>query len=123
MRRVPSHIAVFLAAPAMLFLAGCGEGAPAIAPAKTPPAVPIEAAYLPPPSVTATKPQGANLLLTGAAPAEARVRLATPEGEARFATADSKGAWTLALPVSTEARIFGLSATVGARQLQGEGYV
>ena len=125
MRRVPSPLVALLAAPLLLSpLAGCGEGAPAIAPAKPPPpAVPIEAAYLPPPSVTATKPQGAGLLLTGSAPAEARVRLATPEGQALFATADSKGVWTLALPASTEPRIFGLSASAGERQLQGEGYV
>lgn len=105
-------------------LSGCGEGAaPAIVPAKAPPAVPVEAAYLPPPSVTATRADGAKLVLTGTAPADARVRLAAPEGEASFSTANSKGAWTLDLPATTEPRIFGLSATAGARQLQAEGYV
>lgn len=107
-----------------VLLSGCGEGAtPAIAPAKASPAVPVEAAYLPPPAVTATRANGAKLVLTGTAPADARVRLATPEGEASFATANSKGVWTLDLPATTDPRIFGLSATAGARQLQAQGYV
>ena len=125
MRRVPSLIAALLLVPtAALLLSGCGEGAaPAIVPAKAPPAVPVEAAYLPPPSVTATRVEGSKFVLTGTAPAEARVRLATPEGVASFATANSKGVWTLELPATAEPRIFGLSATAGARQLQAEGYV
>ena len=125
MRRVRSLIVALLFAPAMAsLLSGCGEGAaPTIVPAKAPPAVPVEAAYLPPPSVTATRLEGANLVLIGAAPADARVRLATPEGETRFATANDKGVWTLVLPGAAQPRIFGLSATAGARQLQAEGYV
>lgn len=124
MRRVRSLLIALLLAPAMAsLLSGCGEGAaPTIAPAKAPPTVPVEAAYLPPPSIIASRTEGANLVLTGSAPAAARVRLATPEGETRFATADAKGAWTLVLPTAAQPRIFGLSAAAGARQLQAEGY-
>lgn len=125
MRRVPSRpVAFLIAATSLALLAGCGEGAaPAIAPAKTTPAVPVEAAYLAPPAVTATRVEGESLRLTGSAPAGSRVRLATPEGQTSFANTDSKGVWTLTMPVIAQPRIFGLSTTVGARQVQGEGYL
>ena len=66
----------------------------------------------------ATKAQAA-----AAVPADARVRLATPEGETRFATANDKGVWTLVLPGAAQPRIFGLSATAGARPITKEDIV
>jgi hypothetical protein len=107
---------------AILPLAACGEGtAPAIVPSAPAPAP--AAAYLAPPTVTSARAGPAQIALAGAAPANSRVRLATPEGQAVFAQADAKGVWRLALPVAAEARIYGLSATVGARTAQGEGYL
>ena len=104
-------------------MAACGEGAAPIAPvAKTPGAQP-DPGYFTAPRVTNARTEGSRLRLTGQAPANSKVRLATPEGEAVFADADSKGAWSLALPASDQARIFGLSASMGDRAVQGEGYV
>lgn len=120
MFRVPTLIAAALVLP----LAGCGEGtAPAIVPAKAPSTPAPDADYLSPPVVSAARPAGASVLLSGTAPARSQVRLATPEGEAVFAEADARGAWTLALPSATQARIFGLSATQGERLVQSEGYL
>ncbi|WP_309645028.1 hypothetical protein [Phenylobacterium sp.] len=104
MSRAPFLIVAALMAP----LAACGEGtAPVIVPGASPQA-PVEAA---------------GLRLSGSAPPNARIRLATPAGETAFADADAKGLWTLKLAGSTAARIYGLSAVSGARTAQGEGYV
>lgn len=114
----------FLIAAALLAsLTACGEGtAPVIAPGKA--AQPsAEAAYLAPPSVTAAQVRADDLLVLGQAPAGSRVRLATPAGEAVFAVTDGQGAWSLSLPLSTEARIYGMSSTSGPRTIQGEGYL
>lgn len=83
----------------------------------------MEAGYIKPPMVQGARAQGNAITLAGSAPAKAIVRLATPQGEAVTATADDKGAWSLALPTATEARIFGLSATAGGRTTQAEGYL
>jgi hypothetical protein len=108
---------------AILTLAGCGDGAaPAIAPKAAAPAQ-VAAGYLAPPAVTSAGARDGRILLAGTAPANAKVRLATPQGDALFAQADAKGGWSLALPASTEARIFGLSAAAGPRTAQGEGYL
>ncbi len=108
---------------AIVPLAGCGEGtAPAIV-TKPAPAATSQVGYLTPPTVVSARVGGGQIALTGAAPAGARVRLATPQGEAVFADADAKGAWSLALPLAAEGRIYGLSATAGPRTVQGEGYL
>lgn len=109
--------------PLLAVLSACGDGgAPAIVP-KAAPAAAADPAYLNPPVVTASRPQGGNLLLSGSAPPDARVRLATPEGQTLFAEVDAKGLWSLTLPASGEARIFGISAASGQRTIQGEGYL
>lgn len=119
MPRTPILIVAALTIP----LAGCGEGtAPGIVPGQAP-QPPAEAAYLAPPTVVAMRVQGQALRLSGAAPAGSRVRLATPTGDALFAAADSKGAWSLTLPAAAEARIYGLSAASGPQTIQGEGYL
>lgn len=83
-----------------------------------------EAGYLAPPEPDRVRPDAAGgILLSGHAPPGAKVRLATPAGEAMFVTAGPQGRWTLALTPSAQPRIYGLSATVGSRQAQAQGYV
>lgn len=108
---------------ASLSLAACGDGSPPAIVSQAPAPVAASAAYLAPPSVTSARLDGGQIVLAGIAPASSRVRLATPEGQAVFAEADGKGAWTVALPAAPEARIFGLSAAAGQRTAQGEGYL
>ncbi len=82
-----------------------------------------EAAYLPPPTLTAASPAGGGLLLRGSAQPHARVRLGSPTGEATFAQSDQNGAWSLTLPQSPTVRLYGLSMAVADRTVQSEGYV
>lgn len=79
--------------------------------------------YLAPPMPDGFEPAGAGWRLSGSAPAGARLRLATPQGEALSATADGLGRWSVILAPSREPRIFGLSANAHGRQVQSEGYV
>ncbi|MFI4966903.1 MAG: hypothetical protein ACHP9T_16250 [Caulobacterales bacterium] len=82
-----------------------------------------QASYLAPPRVDAVRSTANGVVLSGAAPAGGKVRLATPAGQATFTTADPRGRWTMVLPPAVEPRIFGLSVTTGQRQAQAEGYV
>ncbi|MBS0489729.1 MULTISPECIES: hypothetical protein [unclassified Phenylobacterium] len=66
---------------------------------------------------------GDSLRISGSAPGSSRVRLATPQGQALFVDADSKGVWRLAAPRGTQPQIYGLSATGGGRTVQSEGYL
>jgi hypothetical protein len=114
-------ILVACAFAAVMGLAGCGKPAP-------PAGADGEAAAqapdsLVPPQLDGVRLTGAGVVLAGAAPAGAQVRLATPAGQAMFATADPHGRWTITLPPATEAQIFGLSANEHGRQVQAEGYV
>jgi hypothetical protein len=61
--------------------------------------------------------------VAGRAQPGARGRLASPEGAAVFARSDDGGGWSLSLPAAAGARIYGLSMTVGERQLQAQGYL
>jgi hypothetical protein len=102
-------------------VAGCGKPAPSAgadgeAAAQSPDS-------LIPPQLDGVRLAGAAVTLAGAAPAGAQVRLATPAGQAMFATADPHGRWTIPLPPAAEAQIFGLSASEHGRQVQAEGYV
>jgi hypothetical protein len=106
---------------ALVLLAGC-NGKPLVTATADPPAS-EEAADLTPPMPDAVRASGDGWSLSGSAPAGARVRLASPQGEALTAVADAHGRWTLALGPVAEARIFGLSATAKGRQIQSEGYV
>jgi hypothetical protein len=111
-------IAVLLAAGV---LAACSAKPPAIASGAEPAAQ--DAGYLAPPRVDEVRATSGSVVLSGAAPVGGKVRLASPAGQAMIATADGKGRWTVSLPAAPAARIFGLSATVGGRQAQAEGYV
>lgn len=108
----------------LLTLAACGQGAAPVA-GQSNRAGPGQGdpGYLPPPAVIASEPVADGARLLGQAPAGSRVRLATPDGKASFADADAKGAWTLTLPASQTARIYGLSSTQGGRTVQAEGYL
>lgn len=87
------------------------------------PDAPAEAGYLTPPVILSASPGPAGVVLSGRAAPGARVRLATPAGEARVVPADREGGWSLTLPPAQAARIYGLSMTVRARQVQAQGYV
>jgi hypothetical protein len=113
-----SAVLLFVAAIA---LAGCGSRAPAARPEGE--AAAQEAGNLTPPQLDSVRPGPTGITLAGAAPAGAKVRLATPAGQASFATADALGRWTLVRPPASEAQIFGLSASEHGRQVQAEGYV
>ncbi|THD77709.1 MAG: hypothetical protein E7812_13190 [Phenylobacterium sp.] len=106
---------------AMAALSGC-QRHPAQAPDPAQ-AEADQAGYASPPIVTQARPQAGGVQLSGAAPAGAQVRLGAPTGGAVFARADAAGRWSLVLPPDPHARIFGLSAKVGGRQVQGQGYV
>jgi len=108
-----------------LVLAACGPDHPS-APSSAPSPAPAQSAvagYIQPPGVTAAAVADGQVALSGVAAPGARVRLATPEGAARFATADASGRWSLTAPVASQTRIFGLSMNVQGRQVQGQGYV
>ena len=105
-----------------LALAACGARPPLAAQGSD--ASAQDAGYMAAPRVdTVRASPGGGVVLSGAAPAGGKVRLATPAGEAMFAAADRQGRWAIPLPAAAEARIFGLSVTVGARAAQAEGYV
>lgn len=83
-----------------------------------------EAAYRQPPSVTAVQVAGGGRLrLEGAADPGSRVRLATPSGQALFATADADGRWRLSIPEVSSVRLFGLSMANDRRIVQSESYL
>jgi hypothetical protein len=111
-------IAVLLAAG---LLEACNAKPPAIAGGAE--AAAQDVGYLAPPRVDAVRVTPGSVVLSGMAPVRAKVRLASPGGQATVADADAKGRWTASLPAAPAARIFGLSAALGGRQAQAEGYV
>lgn len=122
-QKKPQNTAAAIAAAlaALLALGGC-NGKP-LAVAGAAPAATDDAGYLAPPAPDGVQLAADGLRLSGSAPVGARVRLATPQGEALTADADSRGRWTIALGAAPQPRIFGLSATSKGRQTQAEGYV
>lgn len=107
---------------ALLLLAACG-GKPA--PQKIAPGgeTAAEAGYLEPPQVTATRVEGGLVRLEGSASPGARVRIASPAGDAVFAPADAKGRWTAAVRPAQGVNLYGLSMKNGERMAQAEGYL
>lgn len=117
--RIIKSVAIFAA----LVACGCGRtvGGPGHRP--LPPAD-AETGYTAPPAATAAVSlAGGRVEVLGEAPPKARVRLASPAGQAMFATADGEGVWRLFLPSAGGVRLFGLSAPVSGRQVQAEGYL
>lgn len=82
-----------------------------------------EVSDLAPPRVDAVRVGPSGVTLSGVTQAGSKVRLASPDGQAIFATADPQGRWSIGLPPAAEPRIFGLSVTASGRQAQAEGYV
>lgn len=126
MQRVRFNPLPQAAAALALVLAACSGGRdaePAAVAAGAAPQSQADSGYLSAPTVQSVVVTAAGLRLSGKAPASTKVRLATPEGKALFAEADGKGTWSLVLPASEQSRIFGLSASEGARAIQSEGYL
>lgn len=109
-----------LALPILALGAGCSRKA---APPRDSTAPASADGYAASPTVQTVRADQAGIVLAGAAAPRAKVRLATPQGQASFALADATGRWSLALPPASDARIFGLSQAVGRRQVQAEGYL
>ncbi len=83
-----------------------------------------EQGYAAPPAVTGARRLSAGrLMLSGTAAPGAKVRLASPAGEAMFATSDTAGGWRFVLPAARTVRLFGLSAQMRGRPVQAEGYI
>ena len=101
--------------------AGC-ERAPAQSPAVAAgPSAPGGGFLAPPtPALAERAPDGA-VRLQGRAPAGAKVRFASPQGEQLQADARADGAWSVAFAPATEPRLYALSAQAGERTLRGEG--
>ena len=118
--RPPLHAPALVGFCGLLLLGGCGRAAPR---APETPQAREAADYAAPPSVTSVRLQAGAPVLEGAAPPGVQVRLGAPAGAAMRVTADAQGRWRLRLPPADEARIFGLSARLGARQVQGQGYL
>jgi hypothetical protein len=114
-----------LAAVIVIGLAGCERPrADATRAAGAASASLAEHGYSAPPAVTsARRVSGGRLMLSGTATPEAKVRLASPAGEAMFATSDTAGGWRIVLPAAGTVRLFGLSAQMQGRPVQAEGYV
>ncbi len=108
---------------AALALAACGPAQRPAPSAPPKPAEATEAGYLAPPQLLSASRSGAGLRLSGQAPAGAKVRLASPDGQVFAVTAGSNGAWSLGLPVSGQPRMFALSAEADGHLLRSEGAV
>ncbi len=102
-------------------LAACSARSPTVAQGAE--ASAQDAGYMAAPSVEAVRASAGAVVLSGAAPAGGKVRLAAPAGQAMFATADLHGRWAISLPPAAEPRIFGLSVVAGGRSIQAEGYI
>jgi len=105
-----------------LTLAACG-GKPVTPQNKTAPETAAEAGYLEPPRVIAVRAKGAMVRLEGSAAPGARVRIASPAGDAQFAQADAKGNWMANVTPAQPVNLYGLSMKDGERMAQAEGYV
>jgi len=106
-------------------LSACGPGGQKTAQTAPPPAPEVqasEAGYLVTPSVLAAerRPDG-GVVLTGRAPPDSLVRLASPEGDAFGASAGADGGWRLELAPVARARMFALSADVAGRPVHAQG--
>jgi hypothetical protein len=76
-----------------------------------------------PAALAATLLADGRIQIAGQARPGARIRLATPSGQAVFADTATDGGWTVTLPPASTLRLFGLSMIEGGRNLQSEGYL
>lgn len=115
---------ILILAAGLAALGACGPaGVPGTAPAPDSEAQGQAAGYVIPPQVTSHGLIGGKVVLGGRAAPGARVRLASPGGEAVFADADAEGQWRIAMAPAEAPRLFGLSMTTAGRQVQAQGYV
>jgi hypothetical protein len=120
---VPDTIALTLVLAVLVGCAPASPVRPASATAKGSSAA-GEAAYGRPPAVTGVQAAwGGRLRLEGAADPGSRVRLATPTGQALFATVGDDGRWRLSIPEAAGVRLFGLSMAKDRRVVQAESYL
>ncbi len=110
-----------------LLLAACSRGGAAWRQADAPsPPNPEESGYLRPPLVLDSQ-RGADgaVTLSGRSAPQVRVRFSgpPPTGAAYGATADDKGNWSVATPLASEVRLFGVAEELVGRDVLGEGYV
>lgn len=83
-----------------------------------------EAAYRSPPAVSsAAVVSPTRVAILGVADPGARVRLATPAGQAAFADTDGAGQWRILLGDSAGVRLFGLSMSDDHRVVQAQSYL
>lgn len=80
--------------------------------------------YRQPPAATAVGLMtGSVVHLVGRAEPGAKIRLASPGGQAVLAQAGRDGGWSLDLPPATTPRLFGLAMTDRGHLIQSEGYI
>jgi hypothetical protein len=105
--------------------AGCSPADNDAANGAAPGAALEEQGYQLAPELTGVAPVGPDgrIMLSGQAGPAAVVRLATPAGEAVFATADRRGAWRVAVPGAAAPRLFSLSMSDNGRIVQAMGYL
>jgi hypothetical protein len=100
----------------------CSPAPPAPAPSTPEPRA--DTGYLFPPELAAAVRLGGRLTFSGSAPANAQVRLVSPDGSMASAMADGQGRWSLAVPAPAETpAMYALSAMVGDRVVRAEGAV
>lgn len=114
-----------IGAACALSLAACG-GKPA-QPQKTPAPgsdTAAEAGYLEPPRILSARLMGGAVRLEGSAVPNARVRIASPAGDALFAQADAKGRWSASIKPTQPVNLYGVSMKdAQQRMAQAEGYL
>ena len=88
------------------------------------PASAAERGYTPPPEIVAAERLAdGRVRISGESAPGSRIRLASPQGQPLFATADARGLWRLILPAARGLRLFGLSAPIAGRTVQAQGYI
>lgn len=106
-----------------LILAACSPADRNVRSAGETRATALQAGYGIPPRPISVQADAKGLVLTGRAAPFARVRLATPAGEALFSPTNGTGAWQIHLPASDQARLFGLSSVLNSQSVQAQGYL
>ena len=123
--KVSAARAMLVGFAAVAGLAGCGNSSE---PAELSDAARAErgaaqAGYLTPPSPDAVRLSAAGVVLSGAAQAGGKVRLATPAGAFQETVTGRDGRWTLALAPMSQPAIYGLSVETKGQRVQAEGYL
>lgn len=106
-----------------LVLVACSPADRTVRPAGETRATALQAGYGIPPTPSALKADAQGIIVSGRAAPLARVRLATPAGEALFSPTDAAGTWQIRVPASDQARLFGLSSVLDTQPVQAQGYL